>query len=528
MPGVLDRALVGVLPAVPRPVVRWVAQRYIAGDSLADACRVVATLNAAGKAATIDVLGEAVESREESSALVAEYLDALDSIADRGLDADISVKLTGLGLSLDHALCRENLIAVTEAAAGCGNRVEIDMEDSSTTAETLAIYRELREAGHENLGIVLQATLKRTIDDAFALADLRPAVRVCKGIYVEPPEVAYAGREAIRFNFAKTVETLLAGGSFVAIATHDESLVEGPFVSPRSTSSSRSGTSSSSYSVSSPSSETGWSPRGIASASTCRTAGAGTSTASAGCRRTRRSRRASRSTPLVASFQARSGMVSRAYLAIACVFVTALVLSNIVAVKIVEVAGRQFDAGTILFPVTYLIGDVVTEVYGYRSARRLIWLGFGCNVLAVGVIQIAIHLPSAGFWDANQSAYETVLGTTWRIFVGSLAAYLVGEFVNSYILAKMKIATSGRWLWSRTITSSVAGQALDSIVFSTIAFAGTGIDLWNQIVTIWVLKVLWEIAATPLTYWVVNTLKRREGSDVYDTDTNFNPLDLRA
>lgn len=221
-------------------------------------------------------------------------------------------------------------------------------------------------------------------------------------------------------------------------------------------------------------------------------------------------------------------MVSRAYLAIACVFVTALVLSNIVAVKIVEVAGRQFDAGTILFPVTYLIGDVVTEVYGYRSARRLIWLGFGCNVLAVGVIQIAIHLPSAGFWDANQSAYETVLGTTWRIFVGSLAAYLVGEFVNSYILAKMKIATSGRWLWSRTITSSVAGQALDSIVFSTIAFAGTGIDLWNQIVTIWVLKVFWEIAATPLTYWVVNTLKRREGSDVYDTDTNFNPLDLRA
>ena len=220
-------------------------------------------------------------------------------------------------------------------------------------------------------------------------------------------------------------------------------------------------------------------------------------------------------------------MVSRAYLAIACVFVTALILSNIVAVKIVEVAGRQFDAGTILFPVTYLIGDVVTEVYGYRSARRLIWLGFGCNVLAVGVIQIAIHLPSAGFWDANQDAYETVLGTTWRIFLGSLAAYLVGEFVNSYILAKMKIATGGRWLWSRTITSTLAGEALDSIIFSTIAFAGTGIDLWNQIVTIWVLKVLWEIAATPLTYWVVNTLKRREGSDVYDTDTNFNPLAVR-
>ncbi len=222
----LDRALVGVLPAVPRPVVRWVAQRYIAGESLADACHVVAKLNAAGKAATIDVLGEAVEAREESLAFVGEYRDALESIADRALDADISVKLTGLGLSLDDALCRENLIAVTESAAAFGIRVEIDMEDSSTTTETLAIYRELREAGHENLGLVLQATLRRTIDDAFALADLRPPVRVCKGIYVEPPRLAYAGREAIRFNFVKTVETLLAGGSFVAIATHDEWVVE--------------------------------------------------------------------------------------------------------------------------------------------------------------------------------------------------------------------------------------------------------------------------------------------------------------
>ena len=220
-------------------------------------------------------------------------------------------------------------------------------------------------------------------------------------------------------------------------------------------------------------------------------------------------------------------MVSRAYLAIACVFITSLILSNIIAVKIVEVGGRQFDAGTILFPLAYLIGDVVTEVYGYRAARRLIWLGFGCNLLAVGVIQLAIHLPGAGFWEENQAAYETVLGTTWRLFVASLAAYLVGEFTNSYILAKMKIATQGRWLWSRTITSTLAGEAVDSIIFSTIAFAGTGIDLWNQIVTIWVLKVLWEVAATPLTYWVVNTLKRREGVDVYDVETDFNPLAVR-
>jgi uncharacterized integral membrane protein (TIGR00697 family) len=221
-------------------------------------------------------------------------------------------------------------------------------------------------------------------------------------------------------------------------------------------------------------------------------------------------------------------MVSRYYLAIAMVFTTALVLSNIVAVKIVELGGRQFDAGTILFPLTYVIGDVMTEVYGYGAARRLIWLGFGCNVLAIGFIQAAIHLPSAGFWAGNQGAYETVLGTTWRIFLGSLAAYLVGEFVNSFVLAKLKIATGGRWLWSRTISSTVVGEGFDSAIFSTIAFAGTGIALGNQIVTIWVLKVLWEVVATPVTYVVVNGLKRREGIDVYDIDTDFNPLALRG
>jgi len=206
----------------------------------------------------------------------------------------------------------------------------------------------------------------------------------------------------------------------------------------------------------------------------------------------------------------------------------ALVVSNIIAVKIVEVWDRQFDAATLLFPLTYLLGDVLTEVYGYRQARIVIWIGFLANLVAVGAIQVAIHLPAADFWAENQEAYETVLGTTWRIFLGSLAAYLVGEFTNSFILAKMKVATRGRWLWSRTVTSTIVGQGLDSVIFSAIAFAGTGIDLWNQIVTIWVIKVAWEVAATPLTYAVVGFLKRKEGVDVYDVDTDFNPLALRS
>ena len=212
------------------------------------------------------------------------------------------------------------------------------------------------------------------------------------------------------------------------------------------------------------------------------------------------------------------------FLVIVGLFVMALVVSNIIAVKLVEVGGRVFDAGTLLFPLTYLIGDVLTEVYGYRRARIVIWIGFLANLVAVGSIQIAIYLPAADFWAGNQGAYETVLGTTWRLFLGSLAAYLVGEFSNSFILAKLKIATEGRWLWTRTISSTIVGEGLDSVIFSTIAFAGTGVPLTNQIVTIWVIKVAWEAAATPLTYLVVNFLKRREGVDVYDVDTDFNPL----
>ncbi|MBW3592400.1 MAG: queuosine precursor transporter [Actinobacteria bacterium] len=215
------------------------------------------------------------------------------------------------------------------------------------------------------------------------------------------------------------------------------------------------------------------------------------------------------------------------FVIVAALFVTALVVSNIVAVKLVEVGGRVFDAGNVLFPLAYLLGDVLTEVYGFRAARRVIFLGFACNLLAVFAIQIAIALPAAGFWTENQAAYQTVLGTTWRIFAASLAAYLLGELANALVLARMKIATGGRFLWSRTIGSTVVGQGLDSVVFVTLAFAGTGVPLLETIVTTWLIKVAWETAATPLTYAIVNRLKRSEGVDVFERPP-LNPLAARG
>lgn len=215
------------------------------------------------------------------------------------------------------------------------------------------------------------------------------------------------------------------------------------------------------------------------------------------------------------------------FVAVAAFFVTTLVVSNIIAVKLVEISGQVFPAGLVIFPLSYLLGDVLTEVYGFRAARGVIWLGFACSLLAVAAIQAAIHLPAAGFWSDNQGPYELTLGTTWRIFLASLAAYLVGEFANATVLARMKVATRGRWLWSRTIGSTVVGQGLDSLIFVTVAFAGTGADLANPIVTTWLIKVGYEAAATPLTYAIVNALKRREGLDVFDAETRLTPLPLR-
>jgi proline dehydrogenase len=222
---ILDRAIVRALPAVPRPVVKLLSSRYIAGTTLADACEVVRKLNAQGKEATLDVLGEEVKLREEATALRDAYRRALETIEEEGLRSNVSVKLTALGLKLDRALCRADLAAVVEEAAQFGNFVRIDMEDSSTTDDTLALYRELRDEGHDNLGVVLQAALKRTIADIEALADLRPNVRVCKGIYVEPPEIAYQEDETIRLNFLDALEALFERGSYVGIATHDDWLI---------------------------------------------------------------------------------------------------------------------------------------------------------------------------------------------------------------------------------------------------------------------------------------------------------------
>ena len=218
----LDRAIVRVLPAVPRPVVRRLSQRYIAGSTLPEACRVVADLNVDGKMATIDVLGEEITRREEASALLAEYEDVFETIEREKLDSNISVKLTGLGLKLDHAFCRDNIAELVEEAAKRGNFVRIDMEDSSTTTETLEIYRELRDQGLDNVGVVLQAYMRRTLADIAALADLRPNVRVCKGIYVEPPDVAFQEFETVRMSFVEAVEGLLDANAYVAVATHDE------------------------------------------------------------------------------------------------------------------------------------------------------------------------------------------------------------------------------------------------------------------------------------------------------------------
>jgi proline dehydrogenase len=223
---IFDRAIVRLLPAVPKPVVRRISERYIAGTELEDACRVVERLNAEGKLATIDVLGEEITSDEEARAIAHTYEDVFSTIERQGLDSNVSVKPTALGLQLGYDLCRENLELVVRRAAETSNFVRVDMEDSSTTDDTLRMYRELREAGHDNVGVVLQASLRRTVADIAALADLKPSVRLCKGIYVEPEEIQFRDFEAVRANFVRALEALLDAGLYVGIATHDEWLLE--------------------------------------------------------------------------------------------------------------------------------------------------------------------------------------------------------------------------------------------------------------------------------------------------------------
>ena len=213
------------------------------------------------------------------------------------------------------------------------------------------------------------------------------------------------------------------------------------------------------------------------------------------------------------------------FVVLVAVFVTCLIAANITAVKLVVIGGLVLPAAIVIFPISYIVGDVLTEVYGYGRARKVIWLGFLCNLVVVGAVWLGQILPSAPFWD-GQGAYERILGYAPRLLLASFLAYLIGEFANAYVLARMKIATRGRWLWLRTIGSTVVGQGLDSLVFMTVAFAGSipGTALVTAVVVQWLAKTVYEAAATPLTYVVVNRLKRKEGLDVYDHDTRFNPL----
>jgi uncharacterized integral membrane protein (TIGR00697 family) len=228
-------------------------------------------------------------------------------------------------------------------------------------------------------------------------------------------------------------------------------------------------------------------------------------------------------------------VVSHRFLVVAAIFVTCLISANIIAVKLITLNIGPWDIGSvelpaplpaaiIIFPLSYIFGDILTEVYGYRQARRVIWLGFMCNLIAVGAFWLAGLIPAL---DADvQSAYDRILGYTPRILAASFAAYLVGEFANSFVLAKMKVKTRGRFLWARTIGSTVVGQGLDSSVFIAIAFAAVlpWPVLVGSILTHWAIKTGYEVLATPFTYAIVGYLKRKEGVDTYDYDTDFNPL----
>ena len=221
--------------------------------------------------------------------------------------------------------------------------------------------------------------------------------------------------------------------------------------------------------------------------------------------------------------------VSPWFVMIVALFITCLITANIIAVKLISLYGFILPAAILIFPLSYIIGDVLTEVYGYRQSRRVIWLGFFCNFITVVAILIGQMLPPASFWD-GQASYERILGYAPRLLFASFLAYLVGEFSNAFVLAKMKIATKGRWLWLRTIGSTLIGQGLDSAIFITLAFVGTIPlnALFSAVVIQWLAKSLYEAVVTPLTYVVVAFLKRKEGLDVYDRDTKFNPFSWRS
>ena len=227
----------------------------------------------------------------------------------------------------------------------------------------------------------------------------------------------------------------------------------------------------------------------------------------------------------------------RYYEFVMAAFVTVLICSNLIGpakisqVELPVLGTLVFGAGVLFFPISYVFGDILTEVYGYARARRVIWAGFGGLAFASFMAWVVVSLPAAPFWK-NQEAYEIAFGTTWRIAGASMIAYFCGEFVNSYVLAKMKIATAGKWLWTRTIGSTIAGEAVDSAIFYPLAFYGTDIIPNEQLPRVmafqFVAKVLVEVVFTPVTYKIVAALKRAEHEDYYDRRTNFTPFSLKT
>jgi uncharacterized integral membrane protein (TIGR00697 family) len=230
------------------------------------------------------------------------------------------------------------------------------------------------------------------------------------------------------------------------------------------------------------------------------------------------------------------GRSFRYYDIIMAAFVAILLLSNIIGASkratldLPLIGAWSFGAGVMFFPISYIIGDVLTEVYGYARARRVIWVGFGALIFMAFMSWVVVSLPPAEGWP-GQAAYESVFGNSWRIVLASITAFWVGEFANSFVLARMKSFTNGRYLWTRTIGSTVVGQGLDSLIFYPLAFyglAGWPIEqLWQVVVSQFVIKTLWEALLTPVTYAVVGTLKRREGVDVFDEHTDFTPFRAR-
>jgi uncharacterized integral membrane protein (TIGR00697 family) len=217
--------------------------------------------------------------------------------------------------------------------------------------------------------------------------------------------------------------------------------------------------------------------------------------------------------------------ISHRLVIIIAIFITCLITANIIAVKVVTLGWFTVPAAIFVFPVSYIFGDILTEVYGYRVARRVIWLGFLCNLIFVFFAWVGQVLPPAVFWE-HQEAYQSILGFAPRLLAASFLGYLAGEFANSFIMARMKILTRGRWLWSRTIGSTVAGQGVDTAIFVTLAFIGTGATVPVMILHHWLAKIAIETVCTPATYAIVNRLKRQEGIDTYDYKTRYNPFTL--